>query len=79
MSGPQPHPGTNVVTLIEEDFRVFDHGSIILLHPVSELARAWVYEFLPEDALWHGSSVCVERRYLVDVVDCIVEAGLTLA
>ena len=68
-----------IFSLVEEDFRVFDHGSIIALRPISELARAWVESYIDPDAMWHGSAVCIERRYFEPIMDGIIADGLTLA
>jgi hypothetical protein len=61
---------------IEPDFFVENHGSIFLLRPVTPPARAWVSEHIPEDAQFFGEAVCVEHRYVADIVAGIRECGL---
>jgi hypothetical protein len=70
---------STLATLIAEDFRVFDHGSIIALRPVSEAGRAWIAENVDPGAQWHGSSLCIEPRYFEAIYHGIVEDGLTIA
>lgn len=74
----QPRPSFTA-QLIEDDFLAVSHGSLILLHPVSDLAKAWVHSYLPDDAQWFGQSVVIEPRYFDDIACGIVDAGLTLS
>lgn len=64
---------------IPTDFTVTDHGSIILLRPLTPEARDWVDEYLPADAQWHGRAIAVERRYFEDIYDGLTSAGLTIS
>lgn len=61
------------------DFTVSNHGTIWLLTPLTSEAREWVDEYLPEDALTFRGSVCVEPRYMPDIVDGILSDGLEVA
>lgn len=58
------------------DFTLENHGSIVLLQPHTEAARAWVSEHIPDDAMIWGTSIVVEPRYVSDIVDGIAEDGL---
>lgn len=61
------------------DFVCADHGSIVTLTPMTDAAKAWVAEHLPEDAQRFGRSVCIERRYWPDIYAGITEeAGLSV-
>ncbi len=61
----------------EQDFTLTFDGSIFLLTPMTEAAREWVGEHLPEDAAqWYGATV-IEHRFVQDIVQGIVDAGLT--
>lgn len=60
------------------DFRISNHGSIFLLAPETDAAKAWVEEHLPEDRTsWCGATV-VEHRYIEDIARGIVADGLTV-
>lgn len=60
------------------DFHLIDHGSIALLDPLSDDARAWCARHLPDDATRWGDAYAVERRYLHGVVEGIVGDGLVI-
>lgn len=51
------------------DIRIEDHGSIMMVRPISEAGEAWVNENLtnPETQFWGGAAAC-ERRYVEDIV-----------
>lgn len=58
------------------DAIVSNHGSIFLLLPRSDAARAWVDEHIPDDALWFGNSLAIEARYVAPIVEGMREDGL---
>jgi hypothetical protein len=60
------------------DFTVTGGGSIYLLRPLTDAARAWVDDHIPDTAMWLGRAVAIEHRYLWPIVEGIDEAGLTL-
>lgn len=60
----------------KRDFIVADHGSIVLLTPVTPAAHRWIQENLPEDRQTWGLSVVVEPRYINDIVAGIQNDGL---
>jgi len=61
------------------DFRVENHGSVVLLCPLTEGARAWVTEHLTHPETQHfGGAVVMEPRYVDDVVRGLVSDGLTV-
>jgi hypothetical protein len=60
------------------DFEVQNHGSIFLLCPLTQSASAWVEEHLPEDILTFGRGICVEHRYISDIVAGIQRDGLAV-
>lgn len=61
------------------DFQVENHGTIFLFRPLSDVAREWVSEHLPDDAQTWGDAVVVEHRYIADIVDGAVNDGLEVA
>jgi hypothetical protein len=58
------------------DFAVSNHGTIILLQPLTRAANEWVEENLPADRLHYAGAVVIEPRYLADIVDGIRADGL---
>jgi hypothetical protein len=62
------------------DFFVANHGSIVILHALTVVAREWVDENLPSDALtWGVDGTVVEPRYIGDIVEGIRAAGLEVS
>jgi hypothetical protein len=68
------------------DFRAENHGSVVLLAPVSEQAQAWWDEYWPvwcdkyrpEDAPRFADSYVVESRYIEDIVTGITGDGMSM-
>lgn len=61
------------------DFDVADHGTLIMLEPISEAAKEWVAEHLPDDAQWLGRRVAIERRFFEPIYEGIVADGLSIS
>jgi hypothetical protein len=61
------------------DFEVQNHGTIFLLFPLTHSAVVWVEEHLPEEILTFGLGICVEHRFISDIVLGIQNAGLVCA
>ena len=62
------------------DFAVANHGSILILHALTDAAREWVDEHLPSHAMtWGRNGTVVEPRYIADIVEGIRAAGLTFS
>lgn len=57
------------------DVRVFDHGSLIGIMPLTDLARAWIDENVDPDAPYLGRQMMVERRYAPDIIDALSGEG----
>lgn len=60
------------------DFVIADHGSIILLLPQTEEAKAWCEVHLPEDRPLFGAATAIERRYFADIYQGIIDDALTI-
>ncbi len=61
------------------DFRIDGEGSIYILTPITESAREWCEEYLPDDALrWGARGYVVEHRYIEDIAGGILAEGLTV-
>jgi hypothetical protein len=61
------------------DVQVHDAGSIVLLAPLTDTARDWFIEHLPEDCPTIGVNYAIERRYVGDILEGINEAGMRLS
>lgn len=64
--------------LATSDFMLANHGSIVVLHPLTDAAREWVGEHIPEDAMSWGRGVVIEPRYWSAIEDGILGDGLTI-
>lgn len=61
------------------DFRIADHGSIVILRAISDPAKDWVEAYLPKDAQHGFGGTVIERRYFADIYDGITTDGLTIS
>lgn len=64
---------------MESDFLFTNHGSICILTPLSEAARVWTVEFIPSEAQTWGDGIVIEPRYAQDILDGVLNDGLTVA
>jgi hypothetical protein len=64
----------------QPDFRVDNHGSILVLKPLTAAAKEWVADHLahPETQTWGGGTV-VEPRFMEAIVQGIQDDGLEVA
>jgi hypothetical protein len=60
------------------DVLIGNHGSLVLLRPVSEAAFDWIEENLPDDRMNFGHAVVVEPRYVLYIVFAMKDAGLVV-
>ncbi len=60
------------------DFRAEDHGSIVLLVPMTAAAKSWCAENLPEDCATFGSGFAIEPRHFADIRAGILDSDLTI-
>lgn len=58
------------------DIRIENHGSLFLLRPLRDVARAWLEEHTDRDAQWWADALVVEPRYVPAIVEGAREAGL---
>ena len=58
------------------DFAVANHGTIVLLQPLTRAANDWIAANLPADRLHYAGAVVIEPRYLADIVGGIRADGL---
>lgn len=57
------------------DFVLINQGTISTLTPVTEGARDWIDEHIPDDAQWFGRSLVIEWRYVEDIYNGILGDG----
>lgn len=60
------------------DFDFTNQGSICLLTPLTEDAKNWVTDFLPDDAMRWGAAVVIEPRYVGPILESIENDGLAI-
>lgn len=59
------------------DLEIQNEGSIFLLRPLTDTGARWIGEKLvTEDAQYFGDSLCVEHRFIADIVVGAIEDGL---
>ena len=51
-----------------QPFVVENHGSIIIVQPLTAEAWSWIDEHVSADALWWGGGLVVEPRYAADLI-----------
>jgi hypothetical protein len=60
------------------DFNLEGGGSIYTLLPLTAQAKEWVADNLPDEALRFGDAICIEHRYIDDILAGLLNDGLTL-
>jgi hypothetical protein len=60
------------------DFFVQNEGSLFLLRPLTDAAREWIGEYIPEGAQTWGDAIVIEHRYIADVVAGAQRDGLVV-
>ena len=58
------------------DARVEGHGSVVLVRPLTDDARAWLKEHT--DGTWFGGALAVEPRYVCNLVVGMRDAGFAV-
>jgi hypothetical protein len=61
------------------DFDIADHGSLIILRPVSAEARDWIDDNLDPNTQWGFGGAVIERRYFQPIYEGVVNDGLTIS
>ena len=62
------------------DFRTANHGTVILIWPVSDAAHQWVEEnVITEPWQWFGGALGVDHRFARDLIDGITAAGFEIS
>ena len=65
---------------VSPDFKFTSHGTICVLDALTPAAQEWADENLPEDrTMWGTCGTVIEPRYAGDILEGIVNNGLTVA
>lgn len=61
------------------DFRLADHGTVMLFTPLTDAAHCWADENLPADTAVFAGSLAIESRCMSAILDAVKCAGLVIA
>jgi hypothetical protein len=67
------------VSAIAPDARVENHGSIVLVRPLTDSASEWIDANVDVNAQWWAGAVACEPRYVSDIVNGMLSDGLVLS
>jgi hypothetical protein len=56
-------------------FNIENHGTIVLIRPLTGDVKDWLVEHTNDEAQWFGNALVVEPRYVGDIVEGLVEQG----
>lgn len=62
----------------EIDFTLAGGGTVYLLTPRTDAARTWLDDHVSAEAMYLGTSLAVEHRYIVHLLEGIQNDGLTV-
>ncbi len=62
---------------MDTDFTIGGGGTLYILRPNTDAAKAWVDEHIPADAQRWSGGVAVEHRYIGAIVDGLGSDGLS--
>lgn len=60
------------------DVTLANHGSIVLVTPMTKAAKTWIDANVSDEAQWFGKSLVVEPRYVWNLVKGMQDEGLTV-
>lgn len=60
------------------DFVVSGGGTVYLVRPTNDEARAHLEENVSEDAQWFGGALAVEHRYIAGLLEGLTSAGFSV-
>lgn len=61
------------------DFQLQNEGSIVLLRPLTKIAKEWIEENLAPDVQMFGNAAAIEPRYLEEILHGILQDGLCIS
>lgn len=53
-----------------------NHGSIVLIRPLTADAKRWIFENVSEDSQFFGDALVIEPRYVAHLLVGLEDAGL---
>jgi len=56
-------------------FDIENHGTIVLVRPLTPDCASWLAEHVDEEAQWFGRALVVEPRYVEPLVTALIEEG----
>ena len=56
-------------------FSIENHGSIVLVRPLTPDVNEWLEENTADEAQWFGGALVVEPRYLEPLVAGLIDEG----
>jgi hypothetical protein len=60
------------------DVTFTNHGSVVIVRAISEMAKGWVADFIPDGAMGWGDGFVVEPRYVADILEGMIQDGLLI-
>lgn len=60
------------------DVTIANHGSIVLVTPMTKAAKKWIDANVSDESQWFGKSLVVEPRYVENLVEGMQGEGLTV-
>ena len=57
-------------------FCIEDHGSLVLIRPITEDVTAWLNEHT--DGQWFGGALVVEPRYVAPLIEGMIAEGFAI-
>jgi len=67
------------VVPITPDILVRNEGTVFLFCPLTSRGKEWIDQHVQSDALWFGSALVVEHRFVWGLAQGMRDAGLVLA
>ena len=63
------------------DLLIESHGTLVLVHPISDRGRAWLAEHCPEgdERTYLGDALVVEHRYASGLAEVAASDGLLVS
>lgn len=58
------------------DVWILPQGTLTLVRPLTERARQWINQHLPDHSQWFGPALIIEHHYLVNVLPVMIQDGL---
>ena len=61
------------------DATINNCGSLFQITPHTQAAKDWLRENVQADGMWLGNSLCVEHRFISDLAQGMLDAGLKVS